>query len=71
MMSAMCWLLPGMSRKIPRPTVHTAPWSRPKLSVQPGIGSYAAAPMIEGFRMTIGILVVLKRGSSSSHMRLE
>ena len=53
-MSPICWLFPGTSLKIPYPTKRVAPCNKPKLSVQPGNGSYAAVPIIEGLKITIG-----------------
>lgn len=56
--SAISAEFPGKSRKTPSPTSKLAPWIKPVESVQPGRGSYADVPIIEGLRITRGIFVL-------------
>ena len=47
-----------MSYSIPSPTNRLAPYIKPVESVQPGNGSLADVPMIDGLRITIGMFVL-------------
>ena len=56
--SAMKFGFPVMSYSIPSPTNRLAPYIKPVESVQPGNGSLADVPMIDGLRITIGMFVL-------------
>jgi len=52
-------LLPGISLRMPKPTISETPYSILAESVHPGRGLTEAAPTILGRRMTRGIFLVL------------
>jgi hypothetical protein len=54
-MSATKLPFPLISLKMPKPTCKEVPVTSPILSVQPGMGSFAAVPIAEGLIKIIGI----------------
>ena len=52
-------LLPGISLRMPKPTIRETPYNILAESVHPGSGLTDAAPTILGLRMTRGMFLVL------------